>query len=137
MNQSSCVGAVVNLGFITLAVTVSFQGFSHHRNMRQKLLCFDKPAFRILSMISNRIQKFLAGGLSIAIAFSLTACSSSADSSAYEDCKAYSQELAEQAAAAFAEALNYTDQAEAMPYLEEAQAYNDMAAENDAKCEAL
>jgi hypothetical protein len=45
--------------------------------------------------------------------------------------------LAEQAAAAFAEALNYTDQAEAMPYLEEAQAYNDMAAENDAKCEAL
>ena len=88
-------------------------------------------------MISNRIQKFLAGGASIAIAFSLTACSSSTDSSAYEDCKAYSQELAEQAAAAFNEALNYTDQAEAMPYLEESQYYNDLAVANDAECEAI
>jgi|688.fasta_scaffold193232_3 hypothetical protein len=32
MKQSSCVGAVVELGFITLAMTVSLQSFNHHRH---------------------------------------------------------------------------------------------------------
>ena len=93
-------------------------------------------------LIKLHSKKLLSASVSIAIALSLSACGGSdiedlKKISDYEDCKAYSEELAQLAADAFAQALEYTDQDEAMPYLDKAQAYNDIIVENDAECEAI
>ena len=91
-------------------------------------------------MISTKIKDFLAGSVSIALAVSLTSCSSSADDSqkiaAYEDCKAYSQELSKLGADAFAEAMKLPPM-EAIPYFAESTEFYNAFAENEAKCEAL
>ena len=85
-------------------------------------------------------EKIFASSISIAMALSLTACGGSdlddmKKMSDYEDCKAYNDDLAARAADAFMEALNYSDQAEAQPYLDKAEAWNEIIAEND--CEAI
>ena len=74
--------------------------------------------------------------------FAVLALSSCGGSSAkdmvdYEDCRDYSKELAELGAAAFSEALKYSDEADAMPFINKAQQYNDLVEENNKKCEEI
>ena len=87
-------------------------------------------------------KKLLTVSISIAIALSLSACGGSdidnlKKISDYEDCKAYTDELAQLAAEAFAQAVGATDEDEAMELLDKAQAYDDIIAENNVECEAI
>lgn len=84
-------------------------------------------------------RPLLTSTLTIFAVLALSSCggSSAKDMVDYEDCRDYSQELAALGAAAFSEALKYDDEADALPFINKAQQYNDLTAENDKKCEEI
>ena len=86
-----------------------------------------------------KVKTLRVSTLSILAVLALSSCggSSAKEMVDYEDCRDYSKELAELGAAAFSEALKYTDEADAMPFINKAQQYNDLVAENDLKCEEI